>query len=222
MKPKKPIPELEASPFAPVEVVDVADLSAADRKVLEEEEAIIEAGKRTFLDVAAALVRIRDYKGGLLYKRWGTWEAYCNERLDIGRSYALRLTDAAEIYQELLPRGNKTADVVLPTVEKQIRPLKKLPSDLRREAWRTAVKEAGEGPMSARLVEKAVKSVMVKNKVKPARRAARVPTSHRLDADDLKQLRQGFSRLGKLCADAPKAGPILKLIDKLKALLPGS
>jgi hypothetical protein len=223
MMSKTPIPELGGSPFAPVEVVEGADLSAADRKVLEEEEAIIEEGKRTFLDVAAALVRIRDYKGGLLYKRYGTWEAYCQERWDFGRSYALRLTDAAEIYKELLPRGNKTGDAVLLTSEKQIRPLKKLPSaGLRKKALRAAVEAAGEGPMLARLVEKAVNTVLREEGLEPKRPPTPAPASFRLQADHVERLRQGLSRLGKLCAGVPEAGKILELIDQLKALLPGS
>src|SRR5438067_1878241 len=94
----KKIPQLAASPFAATELVDTDNLSAEDKAVLEKEEAIIEAGRKSFLDVAAALVRVRDYRDGILYTaRYGSFEAYCRERWEFGPSQAYRLISAAEI-----------------------------------------------------------------------------------------------------------------------------
>ena len=134
---KSVIPKVIGLPFAAVEVVDSHGLSAKDSSYLEEREQIIEAGRKTFLDVGRALLEIRDYRGGVLYKRFGTFDAYCRERWDIGHSHAYRLMDAAEIYQSLSPRGDKAQQ--WPATEKQLRPLKKLPAKLRFKAWRNAV-----------------------------------------------------------------------------------
>ena len=88
------IPTLAASPFVPVEVVDHENLSAADHEFLGKQEKVIEAGQKTFLEVGTALMKIRDYKNGLLCQRYGTFEAYCQERWEFGRAYGHRLISA--------------------------------------------------------------------------------------------------------------------------------
>lgn len=212
---RKHIPSLGNSPFEEVEVVDQDDLGTRDRQVLEKAEAVIEAGSKTFMDVAQALMEIRDYKDGLLYKqKYGTWDAYCEERWDFGRAYASRLTKAAEIVG-MLPMGNISA-----VTERQIRPLGKLTSEaLRRRAWELAIEDAGEGPVFTRHVEKAVRALVEKEGLPAAKRST--PMSYRIDAEELKAAQTVLERLRKLCKDAPKAKAFLKLIDELGSLLPG-
>lgn len=70
MKTKSVIPKLAVSPFAAAEVIDDQSLSAEDQSFLAKREKMIEAGRKTFLEVGSALLEIRDYRGGLLYKRF--------------------------------------------------------------------------------------------------------------------------------------------------------
>ena len=150
-------PTLDANPFAPVQVIEAGNLSGADKAFLQKEEAIIERGIRTFLDVATALARIRDYGDGVLYSQFGSFEAYCRERWEFGPSYTHRLLDAARVV-EILPMGKKDAQ---PTNERQIRALCLLaePKD-QCQAWKQAIKAAGESPVTGRIVQTAVRKMI--------------------------------------------------------------
>ena len=108
------VPTLQRAPFAPLEPVDRQNLSAEDLSFLEKRERIIQAGRKTFLEVGGALIDIRDYRDSLLYKQFGTFDAYCKERWDLGHSHAYRLMDAAAIYRSLSPRGDKGGQIGLP------------------------------------------------------------------------------------------------------------
>ena len=66
-------------------------------------EQIINNGMMTFRKVGQALCKIRDDR---LYKSsHKSFEAYCNERWNFGRSYAARLIEAADV-PEVLPNGD--------------------------------------------------------------------------------------------------------------------
>lgn len=81
---------------------------------LKELEVVIERGCKTFLEVAAALLEIRDQR---LYRAsHSTFDTYCRERWGWGRVHAFRLIQAAEVVK-MLPRGNK------PKTERQARAL---------------------------------------------------------------------------------------------------
>ena len=98
-------PTLKASPFelAGREV----RLSGPDEAYLGEREEIIEQGRETFLAVGRALLEIREYRAGVLFKdTYGSFEAYIRERWEFGRSYAYRLMNAAEVVDQLSPRGD--------------------------------------------------------------------------------------------------------------------
>lgn len=70
---------------------------------LAECEAIIERGLTTFIEVGAALLRIRDER--LYRETHGTFEDYCQGRFHMSRSYAHRHIEAAEV-AAVLPIGN--------------------------------------------------------------------------------------------------------------------
>ena len=220
MKPKKPIPELVTSPFAPAEMVDAANLSAADRDFLDNEEAIIRAGRRSFLDVAAALIRIRDYKGGLLYmERYGSFEAYCEERWEFGQAYAYRLMGAAQIVAELSPRGEK-GDFALPATEKQVRALALLDSpEDRRKAWLAAVQQAGEAEVPSRLVSRLVQGMIQKGRKRRSKKrvSKREPEKLQIDPQAVATIRQRLSDIRKAAKGTRK---IIDALDEIEALLP--
>lgn len=221
---RKPlIPTLVASPFAQTELVDRDDLSADDRDFLKRQEAIITAGRKTFLEVGTALLKIRAYNGGILYKRHGTFEAYCQERWEFGKAHAYRLMDAAAILAEMSPRGDKRHDAVLPTTEKQIRVLKALPAYLRLKAWEKAVESAGSNEIYASDVQKAVRAVMKEDdielpkRVKPKKSGT---TSYRLSATNLDLIRRHATRLRARLAKVSGGAKLTMILDEILALLP--
>jgi hypothetical protein len=219
MKPKKPIPELDNSPFAPVELVE-DKLSLSDRDILESEESIIRAGRRSFLDVAAALIRIRDYKGGLLYKdRYGSFEAYCQERWEFGQAYAYRLMGAAQIVAELSPRGEK-GDFTLPATEKQVRALALLDNpEERRKAWTEALQQAGEAEVPSRLVSRVVQGMIQKGRKRRSKKrvSTKEPENLQIDRDAVATIRRRLADIRKAAKGTQR---ILNALDEIEALLP--
>jgi len=219
------IPTLKSFPLATLELVDGANLSAADRTFLEKQEKTIAAGWKTFVEVGTALKNIHDYKDGLLYKRFGTFEDYCREQWEFGRAYAYRLMDAAEIYIEMSPRGDKNGDAILPSSEKQIRALKRLPSkELRKEAWSQALESAGEVSPHASDVAKAVRKVQQAEGIEPSaskgKRKAR-PVVYRLEAADLAKIHKALTRIRERISKLPKGPDLSGLLDEIEGLLPG-
>jgi hypothetical protein len=111
-----------------------------DNKKLLKLEETIEEGLRTFTAVGTALLIIRDEK---LYRgEYKTFEEYCDQKWDIDRSRAYQLIDSAEVVATL---KMSTVVDILPTNERQTRPLALLPSDKRVEAWQEATKKAPNG-----------------------------------------------------------------------------
>jgi len=118
---------------------------------LAELEATIERGLQTFVDVGNALLEIRD---GRLYRQThGTFEDYCRERWGFTDRRARMLMSAAETVG-VLETG--TTVPVLPSTERQARPLTALPPDAQREAWQRAVETAPDGKMTAAHVQRVV------------------------------------------------------------------
>jgi len=113
-------------------------------------EKVIERGLDTFVEVGNALAEIRDRR---LYRcEHKTFEDYCRDKWNIGRTYAHRLMAAAETV-EMLPVGNK------PTSERQVRALAKLPAEKRPEAWQRAIERADGRQPTALEVEAVVEEV---------------------------------------------------------------
>jgi len=84
---------------------------------LEQLEATIERGRKTFVEVGLALAEIRDAR---LYRpEYATFEDYCRERWNWSRSYAHRIIEAAAT-SEMLPLGQR------PETESQARELARI------------------------------------------------------------------------------------------------
>lgn len=115
------------------------ELSDDETDELQRCETIIERGLKTFFEVGAALLRVRDLK---LYRvDHPTFEAYCQERWDFTKTYANNLIAATSV------RNNLTTIVVkqLPANEAQARPLAKLKDpEQQREVWERVVQRADE------------------------------------------------------------------------------
>ena len=89
---------------------------------LTENEAVIEAGLATFVEVGRALMEIRD---GRQYRAagWSDFDAYCRERWGFSRRHSSRLIEASEVVAELGPMGPS------PSSERQARELAPLRDD---------------------------------------------------------------------------------------------
>ncbi|WP_416235769.1 hypothetical protein [Nostoc sp. UHCC 0252] len=167
-----------------VEVEELTDEEQSDRLHLERrvERAVFEAGK--------ALMELRDRR--LYRSTHSTFEEYCKDRFGFQRRHPYRLIEASAVFDNLMkmcPNGTQTetessdAEIyssgtqteneemcpigtqILPTSERQVRPITKLEPQQQWEVWQTAVEEAGGKVPSARVVGDVVQRIMERTKV---------------------------------------------------------
>ena len=123
-------------------------MEAIELSRLNELEDTIQRGLETFVEVGQALMEIRDRR---LYKtNYGTFEDYCQNRWGWGRNYVNKQIRAAEVVNIL------GTIVPIQSTESQLRPLSPLEPEQQREAWQRAQEIAGERPLVARDVQRAV------------------------------------------------------------------
>lgn len=117
-------------------------------------EATIERGFQTFAEVGTALLEIRDAR--LYRSEFGTFEDYCRERWNLGRSRAYQMIDAAEVVSQM-----STMVDTLPATERQARELVGLPAETA-AAVMTAAVEATEGRPTAAAIREAREEIAPK------------------------------------------------------------
>jgi hypothetical protein len=128
-----------------------ATLSAREATALATYEQVIATGLQTFVAVGTALLAIRD---GRLYRATHpTFEAYCQERWEMKRSYAYELIDAAQVAHNVRNSGQHL------TAVSQARPLTTLEPDAQRTAWAEAVATAPGGKVTAAHVQAVVQQM---------------------------------------------------------------
>jgi hypothetical protein len=127
-------------------MTDVVLLSRAEADVLADCEQKIATGLQTFVEVGNALATIRDNR---LYRAdHETFEAYCQERWNIKRSYAYSLMSAADVVSAIADTG-----LPAPANEGQARELARVPEPERSDVWRE-VQDRTEGkPTAAAIAE---------------------------------------------------------------------
>ncbi|MCC5603796.1 hypothetical protein [Nostoc favosum] len=149
-----------------VEVPELTEQEISDRLLLERkvERAFFEAGK--------ALTELRDRR--LYRSTHKTFEEYCRDRFGHSRQQSNYLIAAAGVYENLTTIGcqnvaneNLTTNgsQILPTSERQVRPMTKLEPQEQQEVWLTAVELAGGKVPSARIVTDVVQRIMERTKV---------------------------------------------------------
>jgi hypothetical protein len=151
----------DTTPALPAEIVPGTDaeLSTSEQQALTHYEQVIERGLKTFFEVGAALLHVRDLR---LYRtEYATFEAYCDEKWGMGKAYAHRLIGAATVRDNLSPIGD-----VLPANEAQARPLTLLEPEQQREAWQRAVQRAQE--LGKRITAALVEAVVNELQPRPA------------------------------------------------------
>lgn len=117
-------------------------LIESEQNELLQHEQTIEQGLKTFVDVGNALLAIRDKR---LYRGpWDTFEDYCNDRWGMERRHAYRLMDAAQAVENV-SQGTQ----ILPTNERQARPLTELAPELQPVVWQKSVETAPNGKVTA-------------------------------------------------------------------------
>jgi hypothetical protein len=144
-----------------VEVQELSEEEQSDRLHLEQkvERAFYEAGK--------ALMELRNRR--LYRSTHKTFEDYCRDRFDHSRQQSNYLIAAAEVYDNLTTNGcqimeneDLTTNVtqILPTSERQVRPMTKLEPQQQQQAWRLSVQEASGKVPTGRIVKDVVQRIM--------------------------------------------------------------
>lgn len=131
-------------------------LTKAQQSRLEQQEAIIERGKLTFVEVGTALAIVRDE--GLYPQR--SFEVYCEERWGFGPDYARKIIRAAATVEELRSETN----VSLPSTESQARAISEVEPERRAEVWQEAVSRApvdekGKPKVTASLIREVAEEI---------------------------------------------------------------
>jgi hypothetical protein len=139
-----------------VEVIEFVELTPeeeSDRLYLERkvERAFYEAGK--------ALAEIRSRQ--LYRSTHPNFELYVQERFGFNRISAHNKIVAAEVFENLFTNGEQ----VLPSNERQVRPIVSLSPEQQLQAWQQAVSEAGGKVPSSRIVFDVVQRIREKNPV---------------------------------------------------------
>ena len=157
-------------------------LSVAEGEELRQAEAVIEKGQKTFVEVGDALLRIQEQR---LYRRTHrTFGSYCRERWGWSRSRAYQLIEAASVIEDLSTNGGQTQPSlppILPTSERQARPLAELPQEERRAVWEQLVEET-DGQPTAKAVERAAKKAKANGGASKSVPTQPKPKVHPVDA----------------------------------------
>ena len=151
--------ELFASPeIVTVQITQIDELTdeeQSDRLHLERKV------ERAFYEAGRALKELRNRR--LYRSTHKTFDEYCRDRFDYSRRKMDYLIAGSQVVDNLEMRTNGSQ--ILPTSERQVRPLTKLEPSQQREVWAEAVKTAGGKIPSGRIVKDIVQRI--KEKVKP-------------------------------------------------------
>ena len=137
--------------------------------------------ERAFYEAGKSLTQLRDRK---LYRNThASFEEYCRERFSFQPRHCYQLIDAARVVDHLIQSLNfdeRCAPVahILPTKERQVRPLTALPSEEQKEAWVSAIAAAGGKIPNSRQVTEAVQIIKDRLSQSQLNFRSRIPTNH--------------------------------------------
>ncbi len=130
------------------EILANGQLNSMEAAELIESETVIGKGLKTFIEVGARLVSIRDKR---LYRyKYSTFEDYCEKRWGMTGRRARQLSDASRVIENL------GTFVPKPKTESQARPLTALPAADQRPAWEEAREVAKPDEPTAKQVKAVV------------------------------------------------------------------
>lgn len=164
-------PQPESSESEPVialvEVVEeLTEEEAASRHRLELRiERGIEQIERTFYEIGKNLAELRDRR--LYRSTHKNFSSYCQERFQhkMTRRKADYLIVAAEVVDDLKVENN--CSQLLPTSESQVRSMKNLTPQQRREIWQTGVAESGGNVPKAKTIKGIVERLQERDATPP-------------------------------------------------------
>jgi len=162
---------------------------------LQELETVISSGMRTFIEVGKALQEIRDFR--LYLNSHETFEDYCRGRWEMARRTAYQLISSCDVIENV-----RHGAQILPTSERQARPLTRLSPEQQIEAWQTVIETAPEGKITARFVSKVVNDVLEVNIVEHCGRAKQKITQIQKESIVDEELKQAFEEFYKRVQDA--------------------
>jgi hypothetical protein len=140
-------------------------LTAIEATTLDDLEQVIEKGIAAFIEVGAALTRIRE--GKLYRETHGTFEGYCRERWGIARGHAYRLIEATRVSEIVSPMGDTPAPAS-ERVARELAPLKGDPEKLQ-ETWAEVIEIHGRTPTAEQVREVVVGDHEVSGEALPER-----------------------------------------------------
>ena len=148
----------------PVEIVNEDELSLDDERDRLKLEREVE---RAFYKAGCALRELRDRR--LYRSTHRTFKEYCQDRFGFTRRRSDYLIGAAEVVDNLSSKAKPKREplvLILPTSERQCRPLTKLEPEKQKEVWRKAV-EVSQGKVpSGKVVSDLVAKFQGKSKLK--------------------------------------------------------
>jgi hypothetical protein len=135
---------------------ELSESEQRDRLHLERkvEHAFYEAGK--------ALTELRDRR--LYRSTHKTFEEYCRDRFGYSRRQPYLLMDAAVVFENLAEKCDPM-DHILPTSERQVRPMTNLEPEEQQKVWQQAVQKAGGKIPSGRIVQDIVDKIRERTKI---------------------------------------------------------
>jgi hypothetical protein len=155
------------TPAVQVEVVteELTVEEERDRLLLERQV------ERAFYEAGKALAQLRERR--LYRSTHKTFEQYCQDRFGFGRHAANRLITGASVVANLVSIGHQNpsgetrtiGSHILPTTERQVRPLTQLEPEQQRSVWEQAVTEAGGKVPSGRIVKDIVDRIRERTRI---------------------------------------------------------
>ncbi|MEH1770982.1 MAG: hypothetical protein V7K76_26430 [Nostoc sp.] len=176
--------ENPASATITVTAVEVEELSEAEQRDRLHLERRVE---RAFFEAGKALAQLRERR--LYRSTHKTFEEYCRSRFAYTHRHVNYLIAASNVVDNIIMGTNGSQNEIpdemgtngsqneisdemgtngsqiLPTTERQVRPLTKLEPSQQQEVWRQAVEQAGGKVPPARIVKDVVQRIMERTKV---------------------------------------------------------
>ncbi|MDF5732605.1 MAG: hypothetical protein PUP92_32575, partial [Rhizonema sp. PD38] len=146
--------------IVPVEIITSNELTFEEQRERQYLERVVE---KSFYEAGKALRELRDRK--LYRSTHKTFFEYCKDRFGYSsRRLPDLLIEAAAIVNNLSEKCDPL-DLILPTNERQVRPLTKLEPDQQWEAWQLSVEKAGGKVPTARIVSDVVQHITERTNV---------------------------------------------------------
>ena len=193
-------------------------LKPAEKKLLAELEDRVQT---SMMDFCKALAEIRDYKDGIFWSQYTSFQEYARNRFGYGEQHTGRLVAAGGF---LLDLESSKSTAPRPLRESQVRPLlNKIPKSRQVPCWELITEKTEPSKLTAEVIEAEV--IKYRNNIpeeelkanKRTRKPKRKSVSASQKAKD-KSLKW-IERLNVSTANLPNSTAVRDLLDKLRELI---